>query len=497
MSGLGLVFLIFWLIIRNRQSPGRRESRTRSARWFGKGLLAALWLLIAVAGGPAVGALLSPLFLWLLVPFFIIQHAVVPLGLPRVTYWMARFSGITELYRSSGISAFFAVSSAQRGLQSRSTIDWIEEKLARARSPGGAGVVAAGLIASLRGDCERACSLLFLADGLSRTDLQGRKPIGRSVDGAVARFFTPRYVRTTARDWLVADAASRGDWHSVISLGRRGRNSFRWSYAIARMVERLLGEPHAGRNGLLIVLWAGAPRRRQTLPLLRRALARPRGRKPAAVEAPAPGNLAGALGCLASVVTTSFGQNGRSLASATSDIDRLLDSAETRVRIAERLVATGARQDPGAIASGVKTRLADWLDPIIEEAPHLIGGGVRSPLLIQATEKARKRLFNDIEARCRDGTRLAAQNIETDALITWEMWATMRNRAERLTVLAPEIADSLFQVLAAPMNNFAVFQQQKLRRKALAHEIYSWLYNRVRQDTAIADVLLKNIRNSR
>jgi hypothetical protein len=175
----------------------------------------------------------------------------------------------------------------------------------------------------------------------------------------------------------------------------------------------------------------------------------------------------------------------------------LLDSAKTGVLIGERLVATGARQDPGAIVSGVRRRLTDWLAPIIEEAPHIIGKGVRCSLLVQAVEKARKSLFNDIEARCRDSTRLATQNVETDALTTWEMWATMRNRAERLTVLAPEIADSLFQVLGAPMNNFAVFQQQKLRRQVLAHEIYSWLYTRARKDTAIADLLLKNVRNSR
>jgi hypothetical protein len=494
MSGLGVLFLV-WLIVGITRGPGRRRLRPKLVRWFGKGLLAVLWVLITVASS-RVGALLSPLFLWLFVPFFIIQHAVVPLGLPRLTYWMARFSGVTELYRSSGISAFFAVASALRGQRSRPTIDWMEEKLKRVRSPGGAGVVAAGLIASLRGDCERARSLLFLADGRSRTDPQGRKRINTALDGSVTAFFTPRYVRTIARDWLVADAASRGDWHSVVSLGRRGRTSFRWSYAIARMIERLLGEPHACRDWLLIVLWAGAPRRRQTLPLLRRALARPRGHKPAP-EAPAPENLAQALASLASVIMRSFGQDGRSLAPATCDIDRLLDSARTRVMIGERLVATGARSDPGAIVSGVRKRLTDWLAPIIEEAPHLIGKGARSRLLIQAAEEARKRLFNDIEARCRDSKRLATQDIETDALTTWEMWATTRNRAERLTVLAPEIADSLFQVLAVPMNNFAVFQQEKLRRKALAHEIYSWLYDRARKDTAIADVLLRNVRNSR
>jgi hypothetical protein len=496
MTGLALFIVVFWFI-RATKSPGRRAIMSKFGRWFAKMLIAVFWVQIAVAYGAVIGALFSPLFLWLLIPFFVIQHAVVPLGLPRLTYWMARFSGVTELYRSSGISAFFAVSSALGGPRSRPTIDWIEEKLKRVQSPQGAGVVAAGLIASLRGDRELARSLLLLADGLNRTDPQGRKPIKTSVDRGVTAFSHPRYVRIMARNWLVADAASRGDWHSVVSLGRRGRNSFRWSYAIARMIERLLCEPHGCRDWLLIVLWARAPRRRQTLPLLRRALARPRGYKPTSVETSAPENLAKALACLARVIIKSFGQNGRSLASATCDIDRLLDSAKTGVLIGERLVATGARQDPGAIVSGVRRRLTDWLAPIIEEAPHIIGKGVRCSLLVQAVEKARKSLFNDIEARCRDSTRLATQNVETDALTTWEMWAMMRNRAERLTVLAPEIADSLFQVLGAPMNNFAVFQQQKLRRQVLAHEIYSWLYTRARKDTAIADLLLKNVRNSR
>src|SRR5262249_57802436 len=114
--------------------------------------------------------------------------------------------------------------------------DWLAHRVNLAQAPRGAGVVAAGLLAALRGDRRQAGALLRIAD-------------------TAPQKFIPVSVRTIARDWLVADAARTGDWREVVRLGRRGRGSLRWSSALAGFGERLIGDPQAGRDWLLWLSW--------------------------------------------------------------------------------------------------------------------------------------------------------------------------------------------------------------------------------------------------
>ncbi len=69
-----------------------------------------------------------------------------------------------------------------------------------------AGIIAAGLIAAVRGDRHLARCFLPVADRLEPG-------------------FISRRARAVARDWLVVDAALIGNWREVIPPGRRGRDS--------------------------------------------------------------------------------------------------------------------------------------------------------------------------------------------------------------------------------------------------------------------------------
>jgi hypothetical protein len=243
MAGVvGLI--IFFIILAARRSRGEPIELSLAVRLrFLKGV--ELGVLLLVFGGvDLIGkALLVPAFILLFTPSFVLRQVVVPLGLPRVAYWTARWLGPIKVMKesSAGAAVYGALALARRP-SSLKTLDWLELKVNLARSVRGAGVVAAGLLAALRGDRDRARGLFLIADAMQRKHI-------------------PRCVRVVARDWLVADAARIGNWTEVARLGRRGKGSLRWSYALARMAERLAGDPRGCWNWQLWLWWIIAPRR--------------------------------------------------------------------------------------------------------------------------------------------------------------------------------------------------------------------------------------------
>jgi hypothetical protein len=83
-----------------------------------------------------------------------------------------------------------------------------------------------------------------------------------------------------ANEWLVADAAERGDWAGVMRLGVRpdvaSPQTRFLAFAAARVRrELLIDEPSATDLGLRWLWWRSADRRRNR-PLLQQALASPR-----------------------------------------------------------------------------------------------------------------------------------------------------------------------------------------------------------------------------
>lgn len=141
--------------------------------------------------------------------------------------------------------------------------------------------------------------------------------------------------------------------------------------------------------------------------------------------------------------------------------------------------------------------LADLLVPVIEERPSLGNGGDLGPTFDRAVERVRSRLFGDIEAQCRDYTDRLGAKSALSADTEWEAWAAMRCAADRLLELAPEVENTLFQIMYVPACNFAVFQQNIHKRRALAHDIYTWLHKHSHSDASAVQLLLRNVRASK
>jgi hypothetical protein len=247
----------------------------------------------------------------------------------------------------------------------------------------------------------------------------------------------PASVKVVARDWLIADASRTGDWRKVIRLGRRGRSSFCWSYLLARIAERLVGDPKGPYDWQLWLCWMVAPRRRATLPLLRRALAVAPALKPPASASTVGVELPDALADLAQIPEGRFVQDVQSLARCLCAIDDALDRPSTRTLLQRRMLALDVRHDAEATIAGFRKRPVDLLAPIIEESPQLADGQKRGPLLDQAVDQTRARLFRDVEAQCQDYREQLTRKNSMDVLPEWEAWAVLRDSADRLLELAP------------------------------------------------------------
>jgi hypothetical protein len=472
------IVIIALLAARRRGNSSPRVNRVFLVS-FCKLLPLAVLFGLAVAAGPLGLVWLVPAIV-LLLPSLVLKHVVVPLGWPRFAYWAARCCwpmAVVSEY-SAGAAVYGALALARRS-PSPQSIDWLVDKIDQSQVQHGAAVVASGLLAALRGDRRQARSLLLLADALHRSAI-------------------PAGARAIARDWLLVDAARIGNWAEIIRLDRHGsRPATRWSYTLARIGERLSGDPRGCYDWQLWVYWAVAPHRRATWPLLRHALAVGRVTKPTETEASAAAaTLPHALDHLARVLDHAFAYDSMSFAAAVRAVDAALDDPATQGLADQRLRSLGSNGDAAAVISGLRTRLVDSLVPIIEESPRLARAENRGSILDQAVERVRLRLFRDIEAQCKDYDARRNREGYVKPVGEWESWANLRNCADRLLELAPDSEMALFRATYVPVCNFAVYQHNGYRRLPLAHSMYSWLHRHARRDPEATRLLLGNMKAS-
>jgi hypothetical protein len=159
----GVVFGVLIIIFLNRRRGGSVSLSPRFWIWLGKCLQLMVLLTIFSALRNAGKILLTPAFILLFAPSFVLTQIVVPLGWPRFAYWAARCCGPVELVReSSAGAALYGALALMRKPRSMQAIDWLTQRANHTRSVRGAGVVTAGLLAALRGDRHRARCLLLL-----------------------------------------------------------------------------------------------------------------------------------------------------------------------------------------------------------------------------------------------------------------------------------------------------------------------------------------------
>jgi hypothetical protein len=493
MAGLSVVIilLVWWL---------RRRSPTSNATIWLPALLRVglhrLFLLLfvfpfvvicifyaglALFDSPAVGSIVAtaiwiPAMILVVAPTPVLEWIVVPLRLPRVAYWIGRVClplGFADEPVGGGV-VYGALALRRKGTSGQ-TVDWLRKKIDHTPPLRGMGVVTAGLLAAVRGDDHRARCLFLVADTLP-SKLLSRK------------------ARAMARDWLVVDAARAGNWREVIRLGRRRTPSLRWSYAIARIAERLVGDKQAQPGWVLWLCWILAPRRRASLLLLYRALAIPRASNPLATNQSFKSDLPNALAGFARVLENGQACDGRSFAASVHAVNAALEHANTCAQVQQRLIALGARGDAEAVVAGFRGRVVDALANQLEEFPHLAHAEGAEPMIEQAIVRVRMRAFRDIRARCEDYKEREKSQSALEVVLEWEMWAVLRHAADRLLELDPASEAAVFQTMWPVCNNFAVFQHNICKRLMLAYEIYAWLQRHAQSAPSASELLLRNMK---
>jgi hypothetical protein len=232
------------------QSIRRAELRGTAMLAIG-GLTAALALHACTRGAWGIGALVVLLGIataLALQPAPIVRAVLVPMGAWRLARMTSKWGGPPWLRDPEGGAALMAVLAARNNFSQSGALDEIETELFQAPLRG-AGLVACGLIADLRGQAAEARRLLISVDAL---DPDVCPPLARAI----------------ANDWLLEDAATRDRWTEVQA---RSENALALSASgrlLQTIARRLLG--HASRWELLRA-WLSAPGRWKTWALLENA----------------------------------------------------------------------------------------------------------------------------------------------------------------------------------------------------------------------------------
>lgn len=457
----------------NRRSGNKRPGQQGIAGAWG----AFVWFVFVPAAFPLLAGVLAgqlyllPLLLGILLltfPWPIARLVLIPLGLPRLAYFLTWTSDYTfHLDRQGGAALAGAWAIVRQPKLDEAAAEWIAKKLARGDVLRGAGVFASGLLLAARGDLDGARALIESID-----DLDPRA--------------SPPALRRFASSWLAADAAARGDWLRVGELGLRLGDSGREAWLLSAVAQSLRLEPMApGRLGLWL-RWALAPQRAKTLPIVRRALAALDGafvepeadapRKPAA-PAHEGDDLSTALSLHASLLCRPRDavtvKDVRALSQAW---DVVLSDRGTERGIEARALVLGA--------SGPKPAL-DRLRGAIEEDIALViltAGlslaelGSESVTAERVRRDVRDRLLSEVEAMADGIRRRADERRELPAIDEWREWNALRREYARGVRLAGQDFRRLaFHKVHPDACTLAVWLFNERKQRPLGNAIFRFL----------------------
>lgn len=236
------------------RSMRRAELRlTSTIAAFAFSAVAAAWALGRGAWWPlwpiGLGLMASMLFIH---PWLLARWVAIPLHLPRAAWALGRLGGYPWVRDPEGGAVLAgALAALRRRSHDPAACAWLLAELRGTRLRG-AGIVAAGLLAADAGDRARARALL---ESLEQLDPDLCPPLARRI----------------AQDWLIADAATDGDWSQIAGTADELPNVSRTARFFAVAARRLAGHDALG-SGTLVRRWLWAPRRLRTAPLLGRAL---------------------------------------------------------------------------------------------------------------------------------------------------------------------------------------------------------------------------------
>ncbi|WP_437295515.1 hypothetical protein [Sorangium sp. So ce426] len=474
------------LLVKRRVAAQRETDGHVLASTFTRIVLGVLAVLFVstVPRGSIVGLLVLAPALALFGPWLAARHVFIPLGLPRAAYGAARrslFAWPADPRGGAALAAAWALCRARRPDPAAEA--WIGDLLEgtgqrHGAKRGGDGGAAAAGTEPLRGAGVAAGAMLAAYRG----DVEGARALFASVASLDERA-CPREARRVAAAWLAAEAAARGDWAEVIERAADGGD--RATDLLGAAAARLLGGAAAPGAVELWLRWLAAPRRRATLPLVRRALAagddapRPEPEQPEPCAAKvAEGDLwSRAVLLHAALLLRPRGQvSGDDLRRLGGAWDAALDDERAQAELRERaasLGASGAQAALGPLARAVEEDLAATLRaarvPLAEwdDLGATIG---------RTRRRLRDELLSEVELACDALRRRVDERRELPALSEWCEWTALRAQYEAAAELVgAEFRRLAFPKLHADVCHAAVWLFNTRKERVIANAMFRWL----------------------
>lgn len=437
-------------------------------------------------GGVLAGQiyLIPPLLLIvaLALPWTTTRLVVVPLGLPRVAYWLARTAEVTFADDPHGGAALAGAWALLRRRElDEGAAAWLEDKLrpTQVQTLGSAGILASGLLLAARGDRDGARTVIRTVTELDRRA-------------------SPVAAQGLASDWLAADAAARGAWSEVaaldtiVDLGRQ-------AWLLSAVAQSILGAPLApGRLGLWL-RWAFAPNRRRSLPILRRALdvldgvyleSDPPAAAPKRDVVVAGDAWSLALARHAAVVTRSIDAlEGADLLTLGRAWDAILEDRAAERILAERALLLGADSSARTLARLREAVEADLTALVLARAIGLDtlqeAGAAASPTIERVRVRVRDHLLVGVESASDALRRRIDERRELPTVDEWREWTTLRLTYEHGTKLAGQGFRRLaFYKIHPDVTSLAVWLFNDRQQRPLGNAMFKWLLS---EATAIDD----------
>ncbi len=411
-------------------------------------------------------------------PALFLQWVIVPLGMHRLAYWTCRCTWPFGFGKETRLGAvFYGMQALARKGGTPEKIEWLLRRLPPQPNSAVAFDLIMAMAHAMSGDRD-AAQLMF-----------------HSIDTTLA----PAKMRRIARDWLMMDAVRSGDWQEALLRGIRTYDTYAWSHAVARLVQRMDRRDGAYPDWRLIWLWLIAPRRLRLLPYLRLALATPRSMKLQVGARAAPGDLPAALADLAAMLIhaqrNDCAPDREEFLSIIRWLGARAESPAVHLQVQERLRSLDPLQANRAdeIIGNLRQQIIDMVVPLIEQTPLLVAGEIERPIIKEAVAKIREAAFQTIETRCRDYVQRTQSQSSLEPRLEWGNWAKLRALADRVVKLDPQAENAMFAMMYGPLCGYAVFLHNTQQRHRLAHDMFRWLRSHAQSNTSALELLAKNM----
>ena len=411
-----------------------------------------------------VAALTAAIIAVLLFPWWLARKVAVPLGMPRLAYFLSRMAWVTWRRDAKGACLAAAWAAVHQKKPSAKLLGWIEARLHKVRPR--------HQIQALQGSTLVAMGLLSVA--------RGRVDLARQWMSSVALLdsrVAPRFVRKLAVEWLMSEAAERGAWNEVLAFARDDRwpktGSARLLEAVALRIEVPASADRGGTEDLW-ARWFMAPHRSQTIAFVKTLQPKP----VRAEEAMTPvSGWADALHRTARLGGRGQPERWEALVTLASAWDELLGSAEFRQRLANRANELGAvALDPSLF------ELREWVGyGLLSALPETLPEGgtearERAPvILLEALAHRREAWMGELEERVQRMDRRKEDGNELPPIEEWKEICRVFELYGRLKQDSPLERSMAFSAIEHTMVNFGAWLFNTREERPMANAIFRYL----------------------